>query len=669
MGVKRLSLLQRFALISAALIAGLGIVLALTSRAAIERRAREHAEQTAALVAHFMVGARVTSDIFDGGLAPGERALMNHRMRAVSRDRFVQAGLLFAPDGTVLWDSRHDDRGKRVEIGEGLGAALRGQRWSQIGEEHLEDSHQGAGVDLADVGDDGGRLVEVYVPVTADDNSVVGVFELYLPYEPIAKNINEDMRRLSAALAIGLGALFLALFRTVATASRRLRSQAEENRRLAFEDTLTTLPNRALFQGALEAAVERARASGQGMAVILLDLDRFREINDTLGHHIGDLLLAQVAERLREQLRQRDIVARLGGDEFAMLLNEIGNPDAAQEVAERLLTALEEPFEIGEVCLEIGASAGVACYPLHASTANALLQSADVAMYTAKTGHSGTSVYASENDPYTPERLSLFGELRRGIDAGELILHFQPQLDMVTGRVTEAEALVRWQHPQRGLLGPHEFVEMAEHTGLIRPLTTRVLELALSHCAQWRAEGQPLRVAVNLSARSLENPDLPELIARLLVKHGLRGDDLSLELTESSIMVDPGRAQNVLERLHAQGIRLAIDDFGTGHSSLAYLRALPVDTLKIDKSFVLDMDISECDALIVRSTIDLARNLGFSVVAEGVETAEVLSHLRVLGCRSAQGFYLARPVSAEHLLTVVTELQQRLASDVGEAVA
>ncbi len=666
--MRGLSLLQRFALISAVLISALGFALAAISRAAIERRATEHAEQTAAVVADFIVGARVPSDVFADGLAPGERALMNHRMRAIARDQLVQAALLFSPDGTVLWDSRHDDRGERVEIEEGLRTALAGRRWSEIEEGEHADGDEDADVDLADVGQDAGRLVEVYVPVTADDGPVVGAFELHLPYEPIAQNVNEDVRRLSVGLAVGLGTLFLALFRTVATASRRLRSQAEENRRLAYEDTLTTLPNRALFQGALDAAVERAHATHGGMAVVLLNLDRFRDINDTLGHHIGDLLLAQVGDRLREQLRQRDTVARLGGDEFAMLLDEIGAPDAAMEVAERLLSALEAPFEVGEVCLEIGASAGVACYPLHANSSDALLQSADVAMYAAKTTHSRTSVYTAENDPYTPERLSLFGELRRGIDAGELVLHYQPQLDVVGGRVSEVEALVRWQHPQRGLLGPHEFVEMAEHTGLIRPLTIRVLELALAQCARWRDEGRGLRVAVNLSARSLVDPELPELVARLLVQHGLRGDDLSLELTESSVMVDPARARSVLERLHAQGIRIAIDDFGTGHSSLAYLRALPVDTLKIDKSFVLDMDSSEGNAVIVRSTIDLARNLGFSVVAEGVETAAVLGHLRVLGCRSAQGFYLARPVPADELPGVVASIHELVEERPSEAV-
>jgi diguanylate cyclase (GGDEF)-like protein len=427
----------------------------------------------------------------------------------------------------------------------------------------------------------------------------------------------------------------------------RLRRHAEETKHLALHDALTGLPNRAYFRREVDAAIRRAGDSAAPVAVMLMDLDRFKEVNDTLGHHNGDLLLQAVATRLRATLRPGDVVARLGGDEFGILLANPGEREAIDAVAERIIQDLASPFVVQELTLEVGASIGIAMHPIHGSDVETLVQRADVAMYQAKTTLRGHELYSPDHDSYSPTRLVLLGELRRAIEGRELTVVYQPKVDVSDGSILGAEALVRWDHPRRGSVPPDEFIPVAEHTGLLRPLTLYVLGAALEECARWRDAGFDLGVAVNLSVRNLLDVDLPADIEGLLTRWRLPAAALQLEITESALVADPVRTNGVLQLLHRIGVGISIDDFGTGYSSLSYLRRMPVDELKIDKSFVTDMAVDENDALIVRSTIDLGRNLGLRVVAEGVETGEVWNRLTELGCHVAQGYYFGRPVGPE----------------------
>ena len=432
----------------------------------------------------------------------------------------------------------------------------------------------------------------------------------------------------------------------------RLRRQADDSIHQALHDALTGLPNRTMFREQVQAAVRRTAAGG--FAVLLMDLDKFKEVNDTLGHHNGDQVLIAVADRLRDSVRPPDIVARLGGDEFGILLDGILSPTDATALAQRLLEALSAPFSIQDLTLEVGASIGIALFPLHGGDVDTLVQRADVAMYEAKSGYRGCAVYSPEHDSYSPARLALVGELRRAIDEGELGVVYQPKVDLRDGRIIGAEALVRWRHPLRGDVPADEFVPVAEHTGLLRPLTLHVLDRALAACARWRSDGYPLVVAVNLSVRNLLDLELPFDVARLLASHGLGADALELEITESALIADPARTQNNLRRLRDLGVGIAIDDYGTGYSSLAYIRRMPVTALKIDKSFVMGMASDENDAVIVRSTIELGRNLGLAVVAEGVEDAETWGRLLDYGCEVAQGFYFGRPMSDDAFRALVS---------------
>jgi diguanylate cyclase (GGDEF)-like protein len=424
-----------------------------------------------------------------------------------------------------------------------------------------------------------------------------------------------------------------------------------EREHQALHDTLTGLPNRKLLLSKVGDAIEEGERLDQQVGLFLLDLDRFKDVNDTLGHHVGDELLTHVADRLASVLRPEDTVARLGGDEFGVLLPAVRGPEAANEVAERIRTALTQPFVLHDVSLDLEASIGIALFPAHASDADALMQRADVAMYHAKETRSGIEAYDAARDPHSTQRLSLFGQLRRAIEDGELVLHYQPKVDLDSGRVSGVEALVRWEHPERGLLGPDTFVPLAEQTGLMKSLTTHVLELALRQTAAWARDGLHVPMAVNVSARDLHDDTFCDRVREALDRTGVGASSLELELTERVVMADPQRALRNLTALARLGVRLSLDDFGTGYSSLAYLRRLPVTEIKIDKSFVLRMDVDDEDATIVRSTIDLAHGLGLRVIAEGVETAETWQRLNDLGCDAAQGYFLSRPHPADVVTT------------------
>jgi diguanylate cyclase (GGDEF)-like protein len=427
-------------------------------------------------------------------------------------------------------------------------------------------------------------------------------------------------------------------------AIHRAAREAARNEHLAQHDGLTGLVNRALFLDRMSQAIVVARRKGESVAVMIMDLDRFKEINDTLGHHHGDTLLREVGPRLQAVLRESDTVARLGGDEFAVLLPSVSShPEATVAVAEKLLTVLQEPFVLDGVTLDVGASLGISRYPDDAGDVETLMQHADIAMYRAKGSGGGHELYVADHDHHTVGRLAMATELRHAIAEDELTLHYQPKVDLSRGTVVGVEALVRWQHPTRGMVSPAEFIPLAEHTGLIRPLTTYVLRESLRQVRAWDALGLEIRVAVNLSARSLMDRLLPEEVADLLAGEGVDAARLELEITESVIMADPARAMTVLHRLNAMGVRLAIDDFGTGYSSLAYLKRLRAHAIKIDRSFVMHMTADPSDAVIVRSIIDLARNLGLNSIAEGVEDEQTLQALRAMGCDQVQGYHLSPP--------------------------
>ncbi len=443
--------------------------------------------------------------------------------------------------------------------------------------------------------------------------------------------------------------LLLPLLALPLVAVHRAGRLAALNEHQALHDVLTDLPNRALFRDRVVHALDEARRRGSQVVVLLMDLDRFKEINDTLGHHHGDALLKQVGPRIAAVLRASDTVARLGGDEFAVMLPDAAGAEAGRQIARKILGALEQPIVVQDLALEIGASIGIACAPDHGDDVDALIQRADVAMYVAKEAHSGCELYEPSQDEHTLERLALMGELRRAMDRRELFVVYQPKVELATGELRGAEALVRWAHPQRGLIPPGLFVEHAERAGLVRPLTLFVLDAALEQLDRWRRDGLELAVAVNLSVRSLLDQGLPGDVAALLERWGTPPSALKLEITESTIMADPVRARLILEELHAMGVGLAIDDFGTGYSSLSYLSALPVEELKIDRSFVMAMAANRDDETIVQSTVDLGRNLGLRVVAEGIEDEEVCRRLEALGCHLGQGYHFSRPVGGEEL--------------------
>ena len=432
-------------------------------------------------------------------------------------------------------------------------------------------------------------------------------------------------------------------------AEEELREQAEINEHQALHDALTGLPNRTLFRDRIVQAILAAQREGDSVAVMMIDLDRFKEVNDSLGHDAGDSLLQEVARRLAGALRASDTIARLGGDEFGVLLPRQCRPEDVRRVIDRIGAALALPVVLDELPLAIEGSLGVAMYPEHGTNVDTLLQRADMAMYTAKEGGSPYAFFDESADHYDPSRLTLVCELRRAIDERELILYYQPKATVASGQIDSVEALLRWQHPTRGLVLPNDFIPVAQQTSLIRPLTLYVIDEALRQCRAWIDEGLELSIAVNLSIRNLLDTEFPEQVAALLTKWNIDPRYLELEITESTMLTDPVRTMRVLERLSAMGIRLSIDDFGTGYSSLSYLSRLPVDEIKIDRSFVTDMTLNRGNAVIVRSTIDLGRNLGLEVVAEGVETAECWDELMALGCTSAQGYFFSRPLPAAEL--------------------
>lgn len=434
---------------------------------------------------------------------------------------------------------------------------------------------------------------------------------------------------------------------------------------MAFYDGLTSLPNRNRFHEKLSALVKGGQTDGKPFAVLLMDLDRFKAVNDTLGHHIGDELLREVGARLRKSMAvlslqetsaklgqdKRCLIARIGGDEFAVLLPDLSHPDYAVGCAQTLLRILEEPCIIGDYKLRLASSIGLAFYPQHGTDQNTLMRRADLAMYYAKSTRRGYSIYEACLDEGGLLHLALESDLNRAIESDELFLEYQPQIDLKTGAVTGVEALVRWMHPERGTVPPAEFIPLAEQTGAVQRLMEWVLRRALSDCSDWQSQGYTFGVSVNLSPINLHHPNILDVIKQSLNASRVLNGSLVLELTESAVMGDPDYAIRVLGNLAATGIGISIDDFGTGHCSLNYIKKLPANEIKIDRSFVMDMNRDQNDMVIVRATIGLAHNMGHTVIAEGVEDAATLQNLRALGCDKAQGYHIAKPLPMAALLS------------------
>ena len=427
-------------------------------------------------------------------------------------------------------------------------------------------------------------------------------------------------------------------------------ARQEQVLRLAYRDPLSDLPNRALFNDRLRTALEAAKRSGAPLSVLLMDLDRFKYINDTLGHHMGDQVLQQVAKRLVSLVRKSDTTARLGGDEFAVLLLNSG-VEAARGVAQKIVAGLEQPIAVDQHSLDVRASIGISGFPTHGAEAETLVRQADAAMYAAKRGNSGLAVYEARMHAQHEEQLTLLSELRQAIERNELRLVYQPKVALLGGMATGVEALVRWMHPSKGMVAPDRFIPFAEQTGFIKTITAWVLDAAARQGAAWRDAGRSVRISVNISAQDLLNPDLPGQLTAALERHGLPAQLLGIEITESGVMQDAARAIEVLKGMEGLGIGRAIDDFGTGYSSLAYVKQLNVDELKIDRSFIRNIVRDGRDRAIVLSTVELAHNLGLDVVAEGVEDQASANLLRELGCDAIQGWLVSRPLEPAALET------------------
>jgi diguanylate cyclase (GGDEF)-like protein len=503
----------------------------------------------------------------------------------------------------------------------------------------------------------------------AVNNSLAGTASALAIDRPVVRALLEDLgeQAWSAALLLGLAPvvvlttnfsvlllpwLLLPIFAVYRGGQTALYQHQ------AMHDGLTGLPTRTAFVESLADELRAAQRSDSPLAVMVLDLDAFKRINDTFGHHRGDAVLRLVAPRLAEAVGIHGIVGRLGGDEFAVCLPG-ASADVARLAAGAIERALAAPSSIEGLPLKIGASIGIACYPEHGDDESTLVQRADAALYVAKAQHSGVEIWVPGYEVSHPDMLGIALEMSGALDRGEIVVHYQPKISLADGAVTGVEALVRWQHPERGMIPPGVFVPHAERTGLMQRLTRHVLQAALRDRDAWLAEGLALDVAVNISV-SLLDRDLPGELRSLLAQHSCEPEAVTLEITEDTVMADPELATEVLGMLAELGVRLSIDDFGTGYSSLAYLKNLPVCEIKIDRAFVGQLTQQADDAMIVRSTIDLGHNLGLEVVAEGIEDEATWNALRSLGCEYGQGFYMSKPIPAEEIVLFERESWSRM---------
>jgi diguanylate cyclase (GGDEF)-like protein len=626
-----------YAVVSLIPIAALGFILAADFRSEAQQRGIDQARSEAQLIAQTAIEPLLNGAALSDGLTTADRTSMRRLVRqTVNRNG----------EGALRLRLR-DQTGHVVFSDDGAGFD------DPVDDEALDAAHGEKVAILTHLNADatprhpGPRAVEVYLPLRAGSPArAVGVLELYLSYAPINREVAGLLSTMYRDLIIGLGALYLTMFLISASVTRRLRRQSQLNARLAQFDTLTGLPNRSLFEHEAAAALQTARRHGQATAIAVVDLDRFKEINDTLGHRNGDEVLAEVGRRLAAAAGPEMTVARLSGDEFGLVVPCKVDPEVDLAQIRRIL---QRDILVGGLTLSVQASIGYALAPADADDVGTLMRRADVAMYLAKAEHAGIARYDVRRDQYDAATLGLVAELRQAIDSEQLVLHYQPQRDLARGHTTAIEALVRWQHPTRGLLYPDTFLPLAEQTDLIDQLTRWVLRRALTDLHQLGDAGAELTVAVNVSARGIGRGELANDVIEILHELAVDPRRLVIEVTETTILADPARAAIELRRLTAAGVKISLDDFGQGQTSLGHLSALPLAELKIDRGFVGDMLEHQAHAAIVHSVIDLGHNLGLRVVAEGVETGEVLAHLSDRGCDLVQGYLLSRPIPLERI--------------------
>jgi diguanylate cyclase (GGDEF)-like protein len=640
----RLGLTRQVALLSLVPMVVFGFVLARVLQAQIVSRTLADASESARIIAHLGIQPHLSAQDLRTGLTPAGIRALDEQLSARSVTQDLARIKIWNAHYRVIYSDDHSLIGRTLPPSDDLRDALAGKP------DDADVVTPRLGTETAsEVGL--GELVEVYVPLRfAASGPPEGAFEIYLSYRPIAAAIAQDKRTIALMVAFGLALLWLILYRIVARASSRLARQSRENYRLARYDPLTGLPNRTLFIEGVARTVRREASRPGTVAILLIDIDRFTEINNTLGHAGGDRVLCEVARRLGETFADTAELARLGADEFAILCRDAQGEQGARSVAAAVQASLEPPVVIDGVALNIEASIGIAVMDAHSDGPEVLLQRVDTALARARSHSSRIHVHSPACDYFDANRLILLGQVRGALERGEFVLYYQPKVDLRSRRITGVEALVRWNHPERGLLGPQEFIPQIEPTALVGPFTLYVIEHALGQMRAWRGCGIDLEMSVNLSARNLLDAELPEQVAELLRRHGIPPERLTVEVTESAALVDPERAVAALTALRASGVGVSIDDFGTGNASIEYLATLPASELKIDRSFITGMLEDARAEAIVRSTIDLARNLGLTIVAEGIETEAVMEHLAGLGAQTAQGYFISRPLPADELI-------------------
>ena len=640
-------LVLRFTVFTAVSLAIASVVIFVMVRGFVTAQAQEAVEQNTRFVAEAVLSRQLTPADFEGRRSPARRKTLEQLFEQQVMIDDVESAALYDPRGRLRFVTARGE--------EPTGIATLG---STSVRETLSGQRIRTAVEKARGPDGSVRTVlRQLVPIRFGDRAT-GVLVTERDYGPIARSVRATFVPIALVLEGLLVALFVSLFPVLRRVTRAMDSHMEEIEHQALHDSLTGLPNRVLFRDRIEQALAQARRTNGHAAVLLLDLDGFKEINDALGHASGDELLRELAVRLRSTLRDTDTVARLGGDEFGVVMPAQGAADV-KETAMRIHDAVEEPFEIGGLALAVKASIGGVLFPDDATDCDTLVRFADVAMYAAKRNKSRIELYNPASDVSSRDSLTLGSELKRAIEAGDIVAHYQPKVEIGSGRIVGVEALVRWNHPERGIVLPAQFLPLVEKAGLMTPLTTLVLREAVNAAAGWACEGIELGVAVNVNVDALLDASFPSRVEQILDEAGLPPELLTIELTETSLMADPVRAGQVARELSAVGVRLSIDDFGTGYSSLGYLTALPLTELKIDRSFVGRMSESPTDMAIGRTILDHGTNLDLGVVAEGIESTGTRVILEQLGCTFAQGYEFGAPMSATRLTAFLEHATRR----------
>jgi diguanylate cyclase len=622
MSFLRRSPVARFSVVSLVTMASLAALLGVLLQRRIADRALDSAARTSGVIGEIAVRRYIPRHEFSEGLSFGTELRLDEHLQGPDLHQLgVEKVKIFNARREMIYTNTGEIGGRPAPATSNVAVALSGRRVLHL-TRGTNDTGQGK------------QTLSVYAPLREGAN-VNGAFEVYLDYTPIAAAARNDVYEMWAMVAGGFVVLWLALFRLVRSVSGALRRQVDHNHFQATHDALTGLPNRPALFERLGEVVGLSSA-----ALLLVDLDGFREINDTLGHDHGDELLIEVARRLRDAVGEDDVVARLGGDEFAVLHLGTAGEAGGRRVAEAIVDCLRLPLNVRGTTVVVDASIGLALAPEHGNDAATIARRAEVAMYQAKSRRTRIDVYDPSRDHHNRDRLALLGELGAAIRRDELVVAYQPKLALRSGEVRGVEALVRWQHPEHGLLGPGQFVPAAEVTSLIRPLTLHVIDASLRAHVEWRRQGLDLPVAVNLAGPCVMDPGLPDAIAGLLADHDVPAEALTLEISERTMMSDVTGALSVLGRLRELGMRLSLDDFGTGQTSLGMLRQLPLHEMKIDRSLVIG------DERMLSSVVEIAHRFGLRAVGEGVETDEVAAALVSAGCDEAQGFLFAKPMWA-----------------------